>query len=264
MHPLHHELLQRKTYLQQIIKNKKKALQKVPEGILNVCAHGNRTQYYFKKDSKDTHRKYMRESELPLVKSLCQKDYDEKVLLLAEKELFNLDRYLTIITKKTCDSVYDELVKQRQEHIIPIRLTDEMYVENWLNEEYTSKSFPYDYPEYYTDKGERVRSKSEILIANALNKHNIPYRYECPVYLRDFVTLYPDFTVLNVRTRQELLWEHFGMMDLPEYAEKAVLKLETYQKNNIFIGKQLILTHETSKHPINSKNIEKIILEYLT
>lgn len=53
------------------------------------------------------------------------------------------------------------------------------------------------------------------------------------------------------------------MMDNAEYAESALRKIETYQRNNIFPGDRLILTHETSKHPINSRLIEKLIFKYL-
>ena len=117
--------------------------------------------------------------------------------------------------------------------------------------------------EYYTDKGERVRSKSEILIANALNRNHIPYRYECPLYLAGYGTIHPDFTVLNVRLRKEMYWEHLGMMDEPEYIEDALNRISLYEKNHYFPGDRLILTHETLRHPLNSKNIENMIFQYL-
>ena len=75
--------------------------------------------------------------------------------------------------------------------------------------------------------------------------------------------IYPDFTVLNVRTRKEMLWEHFGMMDEPEYAEKAVQKIMTYEQNNIFPGENLILTYETRKNPLNQKTIMRKLWQYL-
>lgn len=110
---------------------------------------------------------------------------------------------------------------------------------------------------YYKD--ERVRSKSEILIANALTKHNIPYRYEAPIYLNGYGTVYPDFTILNIRLRKELFWEHLGMMDDASYVEKALEKIDTYQKNNIFPGEKLILTHESAYRPLNTRIIDRMI-----
>jgi len=68
-------------------------------------------------------------------------------------------------------------------------------------------------PELYTAKGERVRSKSEIIIADSLMRAGVPYRYEFPIILNGYGKIYPDFTVLNVGLRKELYWEHLGMMD---------------------------------------------------
>ena len=64
-----------------------------------------------------------------------------------------------------------------------------------------------------TAKGEYVSSKSEKIIADTLTKNNINYVYELPLRLKGYGTVKPDFTVLNKRTRQEYVWEHFGMMD---------------------------------------------------
>lgn len=54
-----------------------------------------------------------------------------------------------------------------------------------------------------------------------------------------------------------------GLMDNFEYAEEALRRIDMYEKNDIFPGDKLILTHETAKSPINSKIIEKIIVQYL-
>ena len=44
---------------------------------------------------------------------------------------------------------------------------------------------------------------------------------------------------------------------------KNLNKITNYEKNDIFPGDKLILTHETSRYPINSKIIAKIIQKYL-
>ena len=144
----------------------------------------------------------------------------------------------------------------------PIWLPDEKFVENWEAVIYQPMKFKELTPEYYTDKGERVRSKSEILIANALKKHHIPYRYEYPLGLKGDITLHPDFTVLNVKKRQELYWEHFGRMDDEKYARGAANKMKTYIENGIIPNIDLITTYETKEHPLDYETIEKVIKEY--
>lgn len=128
----------------------------------------------------------------------------------------------------------------RRALITPVTLTDEQYAARWQEVFWTGRSFAPDAPLLYTANKERVRSKSEIIIADTLFRYNVPYRYEFPLTLRrsntaatgntatsghhTSITLYPDFLCLNTRTRQEFFWEHFGLMDEPVYSTNAAGK----------------------------------------
>ena len=57
--------------------------------------------------------------------------------------------------------------------------------------------------------------------------------------------------------------EHFGMMDNPEYAHKAIQKLETYAQNGIYIGKNLLVTFETLRSPLDMKMVEGMLKEFI-
>lgn len=141
--------------------------------------------------------------------------------------------------------------------------TEEEYICNWENVIYEGKEIDGDIPKIYTAKGERVRSKSEVIIADILNREGIPYRYEYPIQLKGRGRVYPDFTVLNVRKRKEIYWEHLGMMDDTNYVESALQKIALYEQNGIFPGDNLILTYETRKNPINQKIVKLMIQHYL-
>lgn len=253
----------RKLFLKKLIAAKQKALKYAPEGILNVVSSGTRAQYYFKNTTAEKSKKYMNKSQMPLVRKLCQKEYDQKVLSLAEKELKQIEKLLNTYDSRICEDVYGSLPAGRKKLVLPISLPDKEYIEQWEQEIYEGKGFYDGYPEYYTFKGERVRSKTEILIANTLAKYNVPYKYEKSLYLQEYGLVYPDFTVLNVQRRKVYYWEHLGMMDNPAYAEKTLQKIETYQKNDIYPGESLILTYETENHPINLKTIDRMIRHYL-
>ena len=110
-----------------------------------------------------------------------------------------------------------------------------------------------------TTKEEKVRSKSEVIIANMLNTKGIPYHYEFPVKINSSLTIYPDFLCLNKRTRQEFYWEHCGMMDDSGYSRELVKRLALYAQKNIIPGKNLILTMETREQPLNTKDVERVI-----
>ena len=253
----------RENQLLQMKKDKEKALKNAPEGALRICSHGNRTQYYQRNDPKDFNGAYIRENDIQIAQELAQKDYDKKVLCAIEKELSAIKKYLSNYPMVNAEQIYENLHRERRKLVSPILEPDEQYVKSWKSVKYQGKAFSEDTPEFYTAKEERVRSKSELIIADLLNKEGIPYRYEYPIHLSGMGKIYPDFTVLNVKKRKEMYWEHFGMMDDPSYVEKALQKIVLYEKNGIFHGENLILTYETRKNPMNQKEIMHLIQHYL-
>lgn len=115
----------------------------------------------------------------------------------------------------------------------------------------------------FTEKNEKVRSKSEKIIADKLKLMGVPYIYELPLELDGMIYIKPDFTALNIDSRKEFIWEHFGMMDNPEYVEKAMSKLNMYARNGYKEGKNLIITMESKNQPINTRNLEETIRQNL-
>ena len=118
-------------------------------------------------------------------------------------------------------------------------------------------------PVILTEKGERVRSKSEKILADYFYRNNILYKYEKPLNLVGYGTVYPDFTFLSRKLQREIYWEHEGMMDKPEYAINAVKKLNSYQMNGIMPGEHLILTFETEQDVLNSNIVSELVERYL-
>jgi hypothetical protein len=95
-----------------------------------------------------------------------------------------------------------------------------------------------------TTRGELVRSKSELVIANYLHGRGIPYRYERPV---DGTAvpgkLRPDFS-FETDAGDLLLWEHLGMLDRPDYQKAWEWKREWYHQNGFKEGENLFTTTE--------------------
>ena len=181
----------------------------------------------------------------------------------ANKELTLIDNLMKYDSVQKAEQVYSALEEPRRTLIRSVWLPDDQYAEEWLKRDYDRKGFSEDIPEYYTNNGIRVRSKSEILIADSLERNHIPFLYECPLYIKGLGEIHPDFTVLNLKERKEYIWEHLGMMDDPDYAENALERLEKYTLDGYLPGKQLIITYETSTHPINTRLINKLIRTYL-
>ena len=161
------------------------------------------------------------------------------------------------------DSELPKLHTQRQLLVTPIEPIWEKELARWYDSEYHGKEFYEGTAEIVTEKGERVRSKSEKILADYFYRNNILYQYEKPLYLKGYGTIYPDFTFLSKKTRKEIYWEHEGMMDKPEYAKAAVKKIESYQRNGIHLGERLILTFETELTVLNSQIVEELVERYL-
>ncbi len=256
---LREQLERRRRYLLQIEKEKEKALMKAPTGTLRVMKQGEAMRYYVRKESNSKEVIYLAKDKKKEAIELAQKDYDQKVLRAINNELQAIDKYLHYCPMVKAEQVYETLHNGKQDLVIPIRLSDEEYVRSWEAVQYEGKSFDEGMPEYYTLKGERVRSKSEVIIADMLYQMGIPYHYEYPLYLKGLGEIYPDFTVLNIKKRKEIYWEHFGRMDDSEYAEKAVKKMNCYRLSGYYEGENTLYTYETTKQPLNQKVIRSLI-----
>ena len=161
------------------------------------------------------------------------------------------------------DSELPKLHTQRQLLVTPVEPIWEKELAKWYDSEYHGKEFYEGTAEIVTEKGERVRSKSEKILADYFYRNNILYQYEKTLYLKGYGTMYPDFTFLSKKTRKEIYWEHEGMMDKPEYAKSAVKKIESYQRNGIHLGERLLLTFETELTVLNSQIVEELVEKYL-
>lgn len=92
---------------------------------------------------------------------------------------------------------------------------------------------------YPTSKGDYVRSKSEVIIANLLYNSELDYEYEKELKY-DFGIIRPDFTV-KTPNGNIYYWEHLGMLGKEEYDNTWLFKKNIY--DNQFNGK-LKVTYE--------------------
>lgn len=260
---IHSNLKMRKEQLLALKAQAETSLKHAPEGFLRIHHQKQRLEYYHRTNPKDFSGSYIPHSNFELVQQLAQKDYLTKISFTADAELKAIEKYFSALPPNQVEDIYKLMSPERQSLITPLWESDADFVKNWTSIKYQGKYFDEHLPALFTSKGERVRSKSEIIIADALARESIPYRYEFPLHLPKIGTIYPDFTVLNVRERKEIYWEHLGLMDDPEYVEKAIKKIISYEQNGIFQGEQLILTYETKLQPINQNLVQHLIHHHL-
>lgn len=233
------------------------------DGYLEVNKHDKYYRYYikpFNNNKEKPVRKYLR--DIKIAENIANHDYADKLCKAASHELKQINALLKTYASTPVEDYFRNLHPGRRQLVSPILVDDEQYAQLWLSDiQEKSNTYPIISP-IQTENNETVRSKSEKIIADKLKLSGVPYIYEKPLYLGN-VTKYPDFTILNKRTRKEYYWEHMGMMDNPDYVKEALTKLEIYLKNGILPGKNLIITYETSNQPLSVKSIQLMINEYL-
>ncbi len=254
-------LANRSRELNCLIRRCKISLNHAPEGKLIVNRVGKRICYYKVIRGQ---RIYLNQTQEKTIQALAQKAYHEKVLESAQYELKQIRDIQRIKrrNKPQPEDIYEKLSADRKALVLPIVPTDEMYAEEWRQKAFE----PLDYfpviSEFTTHNSVQVRSKSELIIANMLEEREIPYFYEPQLFVGN-KAVRPDFLILNLRTRKEYYWEHFGKMDDPDYIETMVEKMNRYKLNGIQEGNQLICTYETRNHPLSTAVLEALIANYL-
>lgn len=104
---------------------------------------------------------------------------------------------------------------------------------------------------YSTVKGDLVRSKSEVIIANLLLQEGIEYDYEKTLFVGGGNQISPDFTIyINGKT---LYWEHLGMIGTETYDQDWLKKMKIYEA---YDEQALLITYESAS--LSDTVMEKI------
>ena len=252
--------------LELVVKNIENSDYLKLEGTLNCRSERGKTRFYRRINGKKI---YLSSDEGPMIRNLCRKQYYMKVMETAKREKQQISRCLAILETEKELADIDEVLLTISEHvrqfIRPLEITDDGYAAKWLKEMKRGKNRSYEVnsPMKAPD-GTTMKSKSEVIIAIRLCAFGVPYVYEERVTFDDGMHfIYPDFIVLNKRTRKQLYWEHFGKISDEEYVTKQQKKLEEYARNNLFPGDGLLVTLESKGRSLNTEYVDMLIKKYL-
>lgn len=262
------ELEERLFELKQALLKVKKRLENAPSGHLKLSRKKTHTEFYHITQRGASRGTYIAKKNRSLAAQLAQKEYDRRLLTEIPKEIRALENFLKQTDNLShLPKIYDSLCPERCGLTIPLTLTKEQFAAQWKAVTWKGRDFQDEDKKLLTANGETVRSKSEVIIADTLHRMGIPYRYEFPLKIKkspsETRTFYPDFLCLNLRTRQEFYWEHFGLMCTPGYANNAIGKINLYAYNGFFPGQNLIITFEAGDEKFDTHLVEKMIQTYL-
>ena len=92
----------------------------------------------------------------------------------------------------------------------------------------TQQSFLEEWLIHRTERGDLVRSKSELVIADKLYARGVEYGYEQPLVLSNGRVRYPDFTIEDHARGVTYYWEHLGLLEDPGYCKRWEIKRAEY------------------------------------
>ncbi|WP_026523126.1 hypothetical protein [Butyrivibrio sp. VCB2001] len=206
---------------------------------------------------------YVRQSDLAPIKKLVQKQYEERLQKALLTNRSRLARFIKNYDYDFVDQIYQKSAFARKQYISPIIEPRDEFIKDWY-EQHPGGMNPYDDPpERDTLRGEKVRTKSEQLLADTFYRLGIPYQYEPEFVLNTGYCKYPDFVLLNVIQRKTYYWEHMGLTDEFDYATRNFKKLLVYERNGLILGENLILSLETEDMQLDMKMVDRKIREYL-
>ena len=236
----------------------KELYKSLPEGYLKLDKRCNSVYYSKRSPVKGRKEKYISIKDETSIRQLANKKYIDIVLPKLEKNLaaaeMFADNHSGFEEMEMAELIPDEIQKYN-DNLIVVR---KRFISNWIADTYErNPAFPENLI-HSTLHGEFVRSKSEVIIADRLFSSEVPYKPEPALQLK-YRKVYPDFIMLNTRTLKEFYWEHFGMMDNPDYAADATRKIKEYEDSGFFAGKNIIYTFETSDVPLSSVQVQALI-----
>jgi hypothetical protein len=170
----------------------------------------------------------------------------DKVVVLHQGPLADLLSYSSGATSETARRLTNLLEDPR-----PKRVGD-----RWLEERLIHR----------TADGTLVRSKSEVLIADALTGEGVPWAYEKPFEGTDGRLRLPDFTIEDELSGQIYLWEHLGMLHDPGYSQAWDRKLAWYQAQGVArfedgggVRATLVVTKDDDRGGFDSASVHALI-----
>lgn len=239
-----------------------------PKGSLKCHKKGTRTFFYqlfWNKQTGKCEEKYIKKANLPLIKALAQKHYYVELEPIVKKNLCALRAFEKKYDEEKAEEIFDDLCEVRKGLVIPAFVSKAEKVRRWFAEKTEVNASHPENLRFETDQGEMVRSKSEVIIANALYRHRdvIFYKYEKPLELAvgsKIIVFHPDFTILNVRTGRIMYWEHAGRIGDEEYTDDFVWRMNAYTRNGVF-PRDMVVTFESDEKPLDMAVVKKIVAD---
>lgn len=249
-----HDLL---TFLRKTLDSVNLQLAEAPAGKLAAYVRGQKTQYFCEYTENGRRIRKTVTGDEKAVRGLARKEFLLIQLKILEKDIYLLEKAAKNYEEPSPETVFSKMKSAYQ------RLPRDYFFEEkpdtgeWAAAEYIRSGYNPEGKIHTTSRGLKVRSKSELIIAEILYAGGVPFRYEevLTINNRRFA---PDFTVM-ADDGQLFYWEHCGLTNNERYMAAHREKLAAYEKADIVPWKNLIVTYDEADGTLNIGIIESEI-----
>ena len=230
----------------------------MPEGHLISTVRDGKTTYFNVVSADKKYKRISVTNNKEMQRLLARKKYLEMQRDRIEYEVKQLTEVRCRLEQRENGNLLEKLprayCKLPDEYFFPER-------DDWEVQPFKQSTYKPEKKIHVTSRFLKVRSKSELLIAEKLYDHNVPFRYEEVISYngKDFA---PDFTIRRADGKI-MYWEHCGMTADEGYVSYNRWKLSQYEKIGIVPWDNLIVTYDTEDGILNMPHIESEIVNKL-
>ncbi|WP_101722420.1 hypothetical protein [Eggerthella timonensis] len=247
-------------------------LEEMPDGkLVHVKAADGERYYVEVRDGEHAVRRGItRRPEL--VATYARKEYLRKALAVIDHDVRTLERAVRRYKRfdpeevvGSLSSAYRDLPLDAFYHplvdmvALSLDSTDEQRIAShaqWGAEALEPSGYLIEGRTLRTSRGERMRSKAEVLIAETLYVYGIPFRYEQELEV-GHMTFHPDFTFEGAGGKEFYL-EFCGMMDDPAYVEGHKRKRGAYEAAGIVEWSNIIYLY-SSGNDMDMMRVDSVV-----
>lgn len=233
-----------------------KELKKLPPGRLIIREDGKNINYLhmYKAGDRTVRRGITKDKEL--IRLLARKKYLQESLAILKRDIPLLEKMVEKHTAPITDNIIKAMPKAYRKLEPRDFLPDFQNRQEWAEADFRQSTDRLEERRHVTARGLKVRSKSEVVIADKLDFYKIPFRYEEMLYIENH-SFAPDFKVLT--ERGIVYWEHCGKVNDRRYMQRHKWKIGMYERADIVPWKNLIVTYDYEDGSLDTRVIDSEI-----
>ena len=231
--------------------------------MVNSYRKGSSRQQYYIKQSKSKKKKYLGTDKSEKVKKIKAARYYSKLIQIIDRDIRLLEAVENEYIIPDHARISEMLPKVYRQEVPPHALHASREAAEW-KKRMEAKKAQYEpfKPEdliYTAQDGTKMRSLSEVIIANYLLSLGITFVYELPL-VANGKRILPDFTILSpVDNKTVIIIEHQGAMKSENYQAKFIRSLLFYLGTEMVPNKDVFFTFNHLDGRIDLKQIDYIL-----